>query len=135
MSHFTKLSKANVVDPNAFVKACAELGLTEVRKNCDIKDFTGKSEHVDVACRAPGARYDVAARRNQSGAYDLVADWWGHRTSCGTKLSGLGNDLEVQNAVLRLTTKHTILDRYAKRGFRAAVREEGAKIRVTLTKF
>lgn len=88
MSHFAKLSKANIVDANAFIAAMKELGLTEVEKNTTIRPWDGadKPEEVDVFCRLPGTRtpnarhssnpadYGIAIKKNGS-KFEMLSDW------------------------------------------------------------
>lgn len=142
MSHFTKLDRANITNADAFAAACKELGLTDVRKNVDVKDYYGHKETVDVAARAPGARYDIAIKKNASGRFDMVADWWGVRTHDRAKnpvLDKLGaferGDASLQDALLRTTTKHTLIANYRRQGFVARVQEDAKhNITVTLTR-
>ena len=120
MSHFTKIDRANIVDVNAFISACKELGLTDVKQNIQIKDFYGQMMKVDVAIKC--GRYDIALKKNQAGTYDMVADWWGCRGS-HQKFQGL-TDSDIQDLILKHTTKNTIVNRYKKMGFRASVTED-----------
>ena len=135
MSHFTSLQKANIKDVEAFVAACQELGFTNIRRNVQITDFYGNQITVDVAASA-GGRYDVALRKNTSGSYDMVADWWGVR---GSKLSshfkGCVTDEDVQNVLLKHTTKNTLINNFKRQGFRASYTEtENGDLRLQLSR-
>ena len=77
MSHFTKIDRANIIDTNAFIAACQELGLTGVSQNVEIKDYYGKMMKVDVAIKV--GKYHLALKKNENGTYDMIADWWGVR--------------------------------------------------------
>ena len=138
MSHFTKLDKAQITDAEAFVKACADLGFTDVKRNCKIKDFYGKQITVDVAVKT-GPRYEVALQKGDNGKYDMVADWWGIRGEMDKerlKAHGIRNDSELQDALLRHTTKHTIITRYGRQGFRATVTEDAENnLNVSLVRY
>jgi len=126
MSHFTKLDKAKIIDPDAFVKACEDLGFDQVTKGSKIKDFYGKQIDVDVACKAESNKYSIALQKNEAGQYDMVADWWGIRTKLPEKAKnqGIKTDSDLQDALLRHTTKHTIVRQYKRQGFRAQVTED-----------
>lgn len=150
MSHLVKMSSANIVDPEAFIKACAELGLTEVRRNVEIMSYYKETILADVAIRC--GTYDLALVKNQSGKYDVVADWYG----VASTLQSMGKDKliggdpkksilatytahhwtvdeNLQNFLVRHTTKHTIVNKYRRLGFRADVREDDNKnLTVTL---
>ena len=52
MSHFTKLDKANIVDPDAFIKACKELGFDQVARDAKTKDYYNNEITADVVCAA-----------------------------------------------------------------------------------
>jgi len=124
MSHFTKIDRANIIDTAAFISACKELGLVNVKRNVEITDFYGKKITVDVAINV--GRYDIALQKNASGTYDMVADWWGIRGERGLseKLKNCQTDEDLQNMILKHTTKHTIVSRYRRQGFRANIRED-----------
>lgn len=131
MSHFTKLDRAKIKDADAFVKACAELGLTSVQRNVAIRDFYGKQIDVDVAVKA--GEYDLALKKNAEGSYDMVADWWGVRGSGLLTRKDIKNDADLQDFLLRTTTKHTIVSKYRSQGFHASVTEdENQNINVVL---
>ena len=132
MSHFTKLDKAKVTDVDAFVAACADFGFTEVTRNVEIKDYAGRVEKVDVSVKT-GRKYAVALKRNSEGSYDLIADWWGVRGELGqaackkhgvTASSMEKADSEMVDAVLRHTTKHAIITKMRRQGWRAQVDED-----------
>lgn len=135
MSHFTKLDRAQIVDAEAFIKACADLGLTDVHRDVQIKDFYGKTMKADVAVKT--GRYDLALVKNESGKYDMVADWWGVRgeRSQQMKDAKIISDNDLQDYLLRHSTKHTIISRYRRQGFRAEIREdENQNMTVKLTR-
>ncbi len=123
MSHFTKIERANIISAQAFIKACEELGFVGVKENCNIKDYYGKTQQVDVAISC--GKYDIALKKNANGTYDLIADWWGvQQVGLPPKLKTCMTDEDVQNMILKHTTKHTLIAQYRKQGFRATVRED-----------
>ena len=135
MSHFTKLDRAKIVDPEAFIKACADLGLTDVHRDIEIKDFYGKKIMVDVAVKT--GKYDLALVKGEDGKYDLTADWWGVRGERSQEMrdAKIISDTDLQNYLLRHSTKHTIVQRYKRQGFRADIREdENQNLTVKLTR-
>jgi hypothetical protein len=89
MSHFTRVKDTKVTNVEAFVKACAELGLTEVKRTKAIVrpwEAGDPSIEVDIfcgypkgsgfdACGTPRDRYGIGLQRNDDGSYDMVADW------------------------------------------------------------
>jgi hypothetical protein len=130
MSHFTKLDKANIIDKDAFVKACKDLGITKVAHNVEIKDFYGKKIKVDVAVTV--GNYSIGLQKRADGKYDMVADWWGIRG----ELRGYKTDEELQDMILKHTTKNTIISKYSKMGYRANVTEdEEQNVQVELVKY
>lgn len=125
MSHFTKLEKANIVDPKAFIAAAKELGFTEIKEKAKMRGYMGSTMQADVVVAQPTGRYDVGIVKNGS-KYDLIADWWGVGQLQGTR----GAD-----AFLRLTTKHTLINQYRRQGFLARVSEDVSRnITLTLTR-
>lgn len=131
MSHFSRISKANIVDPKAFESACKELGLTEISYNTEIKDWSGKREKVDVAARVD-ARYSVGIQK-VGNKYDLLCDFSMCHPSdqVRTNLKGVG----LQDRLTALATKHTLISNYRRLGFMARVSEnEKNEITVTLTR-
>lgn len=135
MSHFTKLDRAQITSPEAFIAACAELGFDQVNRECKIKDFYGKEITADLAIKC--GKYDLALVKNETGKYDMVADWWGVRGVMGQSAADkkIGNDTDLQDFLLRHTTKHTIINKYRREGFRADVSEdENQNLNVKLTR-
>lgn len=125
MSHFTKLDSAQITDVNAFILACAGLGFTEVRRNVEITDYFKAKRTADVAIRMPGGGYDLALVKNGSGKYDCIADFWGIRMQLMSSKQGTyPTDQSLQQRLVRDTTRHAIVERYKRDGFRATVSED-----------
>lgn len=121
MSHFTKIDRANIVDVNAFIAACRELGLTQVRTNVSIRDYYGATQQVDVAVSC--GNYDIALVKNGD-KYDLTADWWGVMRKLPSKLASCKSENDLQTLLIKHTTAQTIVARYQRQGYRATVRED-----------
>lgn len=98
-------------------------------------DYYGKEMDVDLAVTA--GKYHLALVRNpETKKYDAVADWWGVRGALdglGNKVWGRSTDSQLQDFLLRTTTKHAIVSKYQKKGFRAEISEdESHNIRIRL---
>jgi hypothetical protein len=143
MSHLTKLDRAQITDPEAFVTACKELGFNgEVLKNHPIFDAQGENRTVaDVAVKV--GDYDwmghkrtawLALERNKTtNKFDMVSDWWAVRKF--PQAAKFRGDGPLQDALLQKTTQHTITSMYRRRGFMAHVKtDEAGKIVVSLTR-
>lgn len=138
MSHFTKLDKANIKSPQAFIEACKELGLTNIKENNVITDYYGNKTTAAVSVKV--GEYDIGLQENDAGNFDMIADWWGVRKQnlpgeMTSKMKSKTED-EIQNCMLRYTTKHTITARYKKAGYKVNVSEnEDRSLVVNLTKY
>lgn len=99
--------------------------------------MTGRTIEVDVAFGV--GKWHVALKKNDAGKYDMTADWYGVRWAMTPEQrtkTGVGSDVTLQDALLRLTTKHTIISRYRKQGFNATVKEDAEhNLDVTLTRY
>ncbi len=142
MSHFTKLDKAQVRDPEAFVKAVKDLGFDgKIVENKQIEDYSGSKENVAVAVQGReygGRRYDIGIQKDEAtGRYNMVADWWGVSGSLTSdQRENFGHsESSIQDAVLRKTAQHDIVSSYARQGFMAQVQENDDKsINIKLTR-
>lgn len=143
MSHFTRLSKADVRSPEAFLAACKELGFTgAVERDVKIKDAVGASKTVAVAIKT-GEYYfagknhvsHLALEKNAKGRYDIVADFWAVRKNLPASLSYVQDDKQLHDAVLRTTTRHDLVSHYRRQGFIARVTTNADQsINISLTK-
>lgn len=141
MSHLSILAKANIIDKPAFIEGCKELGYTKITENTTIIAHDGKTMRVDVA--VTNGKYSVGLVKNVSGKYDLVGDFqcfgWELPSAIKTALKMTGSyvsDTEIQNCILRYTTKHTLTNQYKKLGYNCKANEDKAgNIQVTMTKF
>lgn len=133
MSHFTKLDKASIVDADAFEAAAKELGF-KTSRNTIAKSYHGRNslEAEVVVHMIPGD--DIALTRNKDGKFDMQADWgyMGNAMIRGTQFKSVN---ELQDKLIQLSTKNTIVSRYKRQGFRADVREdENQNLVVKLTR-
>lgn len=133
MSHFTKLDVAQIVDADAFEAAAKELGF-KTSRNCIAKSYHGRNSlECDVAVHMiPGD--DIALTKNKDGKFDMQADWsyMGSSMIRGTQFKTVK---DLQDRLVQLTAKHTIVQRYKRQGFRADVSEdENQNLNVTLTR-
>ncbi len=132
MSHFTKLSKADVRSPDAFLAACKELGFDgEITRDTTITDAVGAKKQVAVAVKTGEYHWSgqdrvshLALEKNEKGRYDIVADFWAVRKNLPDPLSYVEDDKQLHDAVLRTTTKHDLVSHYRKQGFIARVTEK-----------
>ena len=125
MSHFTKIDKAEIVDAKAFSAACEELGFEGIKFDVEITDYYKNKITVEVA--VPVGKYDIALQKNERSTYDMVADWWGvllQREQLPEKAKKCRSESDLQNLLLKYTTKHTIVRKYKKQGWRARVTED-----------
>lgn len=119
MSHFSKVSQANIVSEDAFIAAAKELGYEAV-KGGTIRGYSGQTEKVDVAVKIPDYRYDIGIKKNGS-KFELIAEDMFDKTRLGK--------------IVQITTKHTIMAQYRRLGFVARVHEdEKQNVVVTLSR-
>ena len=124
MSHFTKLDRAQIKSADAFIKACADLGFVQVKRDAQMRGYAGNTQKADVVASHPSCAYDVGLAKSGTG-FDLIGDWWGIRRTVP----------DCENAFVRLTTKHTIIDTYRRQGFMAQVKTDAQNnIVVTLSR-
>lgn len=133
MSHFTKLAKANITDPEAFAKAAEELGY-KTSRNATASCYRGRNKIEGEVVVHVIEGDDIALTKNDKGSYDMQADWsyMGGEMIRGTSFKSIG---ELQDRLLQLTTKNTIVEKYRREGWRAHVTEQGGDLNVQLQKY
>lgn len=120
MSHFTKVEQANIVSKEAFVKAAEEMGY-KIKADGMIRGWNGRTTKMDVGVSCPEQEYDFGIKKNAKGTFDLIAESFFPR--------------KILNRASQLTTKHTIISDYHKKGFLAKVSEDAQQnLVVTLTR-
>lgn len=134
MSHFTKLAKANITNAQAFAAAAQELGL-KVELNAEGRCFSGRNKIMaDVVVKVLDGD-DIVLTKNEKGGFDMQADW-SYRGQALAQKCGFKNASDLQDRLIQLTTKHTIVDRYRRQGFRAEVSEDAnMNLNLTLTRY
>lgn len=123
MSHFTKLDKAKITSVEAFVAAAAELGL-RTSLNATAKCFSGRNkiDNCDAVVHVLEGD-DIALVKNSEGKYDMQADW-SYRGTQLAQAAKFKTASDFQDRLIQLTTKHTIINKYRRQGFRATVTED-----------
>jgi len=120
VSHFTKVSTANIVSKDSFIAACKELGYKDIKENAPIRGWSGRTTQCDVAVTVPNSKYDFGIQKNGS-RFDLIAEDF--------------LDRKILGRVVQMTTKHTILAQYRLKGFIARVTEKADQsLHITLTR-
>jgi len=135
MSHFSKNTKVFVTDTAAFVKACANLGIkgkvTEGEHT--ITDFYGGKSKVALSVKV-GNRYDIGLEAAGDGRYQMVGDWMMMKRDLPASMRGY-SDEQLQNEILKNTTKEAIVSRYESEGFDCnVVEQKTGAIEITLTR-
>lgn len=119
MSHFTKLAKANITSANAFAKAAEELGL-KVSLNSPAVSYHGRNkiDNADVVIHMIEGDDIALTKNDETGFFDMQADWgyMGQAMVAKTKFKNIG---DLQDRLIQLTTKNTIVDKYRREGWRA----------------
>jgi len=163
MSHFATVKEAKVTDVDAFIKACAEYGMTEVKRSgATIKAWArgDREDKVDVfcgypesgsLCGRPKAQFGSGLKKNGD-HYDMVADWsltgFGLPSEIKAKLPHVkqfpGTDVngearqacdEFRGPAMRDTSRHAIVSKFSKQGFMVDVKEEQDQtLRIRMTR-
>lgn len=127
MSHFTKLAKANITSADAFAKAAEELGL-KVSRDADATSYHGRNKIKNAAVVVHMCQNeDIALTHDEkTGLYDMQSDWGYMGRVMVEAANKIGDnkfrDIEaLQDRLIQLTTKHTIVDKYRREGWRAEV--------------
>jgi hypothetical protein len=134
MSHFSKNTKVFVTDTKAFVEACQELDIRGkvTEKEHQIKMFDGTMHKVALSVNC--GKFDIGLEKEEEGRYSIVGDWWGIRQGLPQSFQRMGDE-EIQNTILKHTTKNTIKDKYEAEGFDYSVVEDKAgAMQITLTR-
>ncbi len=89
MSHFS-LIKTKLKDIKIIQKAVADLGYScSAGPDLEIRDYNDNLQTVDIAIKI-GTGYEIGLKRNiKTESYDIVADWYGIKTTADTFLNGL----------------------------------------------
>lgn len=92
---------------------------------------------ADVAVQV--GDYHIALQKSDTGQYDMTADWWAILTrvrASGKCVDKIFSQSDLQDWLLRNTTKHTLVQKYKRLGFRAQFAEDADQnINLTLTRY
>lgn len=78
MSHFTRI-RTRLVDEQTLRQALIRLGYEPVAASSGVKGWLGGRTQADFKIKPARGEYEIGFV-NESGAYTIVADWWGIRT-------------------------------------------------------
>lgn len=110
MSHQTKI-ETKISDAAALGKACEELGLNLV-ENTTARQYSGTSavQPFVIKCKGP---YDISAKKNAEGNFELSTDWWGGHVQkeVGANFSKLTQLYGVHKAMLEAKKKGLFVQR------------------------
>lgn len=77
MSHFTRI-KTQMIEEGFLIQALEDLEYEYEVGDVQIRGFAGQRRKVNIRVKRPG--YDIGFRKVGKG-YELVADWWGVRST------------------------------------------------------
>lgn len=161
MSHFAEVKDTKVVSQEAFIAACAEMGMAVVERGVRIRPWASSDEAVavDLFCHYQGSKYGIGLVRAAGGGHwSMVADWslTGHGLPDAMKArlphahQFPGEDREVaveghgvaraacdefRGLAKQLVNKHTLVAQYRRQGFTArTVQQADGSVKLTLTR-
>lgn len=131
MSHFSHL-KTIIKDKKILEDTLKDLGYN-IRCNSSINGFAGATTNVELAISMPKG-YDIGFVRNDTGAFDIVADFWGVDNQAQNKLN---EDLKtVENRIKRDYSIKKVLKETSKQGFEVVEKEEkDGTMRITVRRW
>ncbi|MCD6310285.1 MAG: DUF1257 domain-containing protein [Candidatus Eremiobacteraeota bacterium] len=126
MSHFTRV-KTRIRDKMMLIRCLEQMGYEVNQSPTKIKGML-ETHDADLKIQIQGHR-DVGFVRNDQGAYDIVADWYGVMGTSKQKFSGeLETKFrEMENEIRRQYARETILDKLKSRGFTIVEEKESRK--------
>jgi hypothetical protein len=160
LSHFSKVKGTKVTSVEAFIKACAEFGMTKVKRDVDIRPWArgDASEHVEVFCGYPSSQYGIGLKKSEESGYEMVSDWsltgfelpeeiqakipHAHqfpgedreRSIEGHGVARAACD-EFRGLAMQTVAKHTIKQVYSSQGFMVSeVEQKDGSIKLNLTR-
>lgn len=102
MSHFTRV-KSRIFDRVALEHALQDLNY-RISPISVINGWQGATRKADLVAKTSGP-YDIGFVKNAEGSYDIVADWWGLRTTVGIEQEKLVNQLTQRYAYRKVMTE------------------------------
>lgn len=102
MSHFTKV-KTRILDRSILEKSLADLNFRLGLKN-QVSGWQGSTRKVDIVANTRGP-YDIGFVKTADGSFDIVADWWGLKTSIGLDRQAFVNQLNQRYAYNKVVSE------------------------------
>lgn len=128
MSHFTKV-KSRVFDRVALEQALRDLNF-RISPMQVVNGWQGATRRADLVAKTTGP-YDIGFVKNAEGSYDIIADWWGVRTTTGIEQERFVNQLNQRYAY------NKVVGSVASQGFQVTEEENLADsaIRVVVRRY
>lgn len=128
MSHFTRV-KSRIFDRVALEAALQDLN-HRISPISVINGWQGAARKADMVAKTSGP-YDIGFVKAADGSYDIVADWWGVRTTTGIEQERFVNQLTQRYAYRK------VMSEVAAHGFEVTEQEACAdsSIRVAVRKW
>ena len=128
MSHFTTI-KTQIKDANILKQALSDMGYTVKSGRQKIRGYQGNTHYADFVIKMAEG-YDIGLVKNASGAFDIVADWWGVKNA--TQASFTQNlqekvqiiQEEIDREIRRQYAIKKVLEEVKKHGFNVIQQEE-----------
>src|SRR5436305_1003197 len=102
MSHFTKV-KTRILDRIVLEKTLADLNY-RLAPTDQVSGWQGATRKADLVVKTRG-QYDVGFVKTADGSFDMVADWWGLKTSIGLDRQTFVNQLSQRYAYNKVLTE------------------------------
>lgn len=128
MSHFTKV-KSRVFDRVTLEQALRDLNF-RISPLQVVNGWQGATRRADLVAKTTGP-YDIGFVKNAEGSFDIVADWWGVRTTTGIEQERFVNQLTQRYAY------HKVMGSVQSHGFQVAEEEnlQDSAIRVVVRRY
>jgi hypothetical protein len=118
MSHFSRIA-TKIKDRQTLVRCLQEMGY-EVVEDGTVRGYHGQQQ-VDLRIQT-GKGYAIGFRRNDQGAFEIVADWWGVK---GADQDRFVADLQNQmNRIQRDYALKMVMEQSERQGYELVEQEE-----------
>ena len=102
MSHFTKV-KTRIVDRAILEKTLQDLNYRIAPTN-EVAGWQGATRKADLVVKTRGP-YDVGFTKNGDNSFDIIADWWGLKTSIGLDRQQFVNQINQRYAYNKVVSE------------------------------
>jgi len=102
MSHFTKV-KTRILDRAVLENTLADLNY-RLAPGEQVSGWQGATRKADIVAKTRGP-YDIGFIKTADGSFDIVADWWGLKTSIGLDRQTFVNQLGQRYAYNKVITE------------------------------